>query len=383
MAENDSSNMNNEDQSEISSEMIDFLRRKTFNEDLKSLVNKVVFDGNYPDDRTESPVEKENEDHEIQNLIKDLHSLFYRTINLNGYKTIDADFNPFTTEKENIYEYSLRYLKSALAGVDVTEYAILCYDPAMKSFVPEIFEIQDYDKNRIALAPEDGLYHDIIYDAVGVILDNNSTAMERIPRKHFVHDFEDSTIFLISIENILNIFWTVTAKSMHKVFTPTSLFPIFVAVCRNGKCFDHKVVIRTLQRKLSFAFYVIHNNLKNDLLPTEYRTPAFFRGLLDTYSRIYGHLDNIKCFSLTYLGKDNDRRYFFLNDMWLKIKLLIGHDSAAVQIEKNRVILFLSPSDEPIIFEYLNSGSDMNHDEFSICEIKGYAQKDIFNIMGC
>jgi len=383
MADNDHI-VDSENQSDISNEMIDFLRRKTFNEDLKSLVNKVVFEGNKSEDRMGSPSESEiNESQRIQNLVKDLHSLFYRTINLYGYESIDSDFNPFATEKENIYEYSLRYLRSALEEIDVAEYAILCYDPAMKSFVPEIFEIRNYDKTRMALTPEDILYRDVIYDAVGVVLEPNSETMQRIPKKHFVHDFEDSTIFLISIENILNIFWTVTAHSVHQSFIPTSLFPIFVAVYRDGKCFNHKVAIRTLQKKLSFAFYVIQNNLRMDLLPTEYRTPAFFSGLLDTYSRIYGHLYHIKCFVLTYLGKDNDRRYFFLNDVWLKINLVIGHDSAAVQIEKNRVVLFLSPSDEFRIFDYLNKDSDMNQNEFSICEICDYAKKNLFNTIGC
>jgi hypothetical protein len=362
-----------EDESGVTEEMIEFLRNKTFTNDFKSLIEKVVFEKKDDSSKDEKDISAD------EDTIKRLQRLFYKTVNLtDGYST---GFNPLGSDTETVYEYSQRYLKETMQSIGIDEYALLCYDPAYKSFIPRIYTIEGYDPTCMVVAPEDPLYRDIVHDAVGVTITPDSTRREAFSHKHFVSGFSDSTVFLISVQNILNIFWAFNESRTPNSFIPTSLYPIFAVVVRQNDDFDHKLLIQTLQQKLPFAFYILHNNLRKDNVPPEYRTPAFLSALVDTYCRIYGHLDLMKCFIIKHEGLYSTGCYFFINYLWRQISSRTGPDSTAVQIEKDRIVLFLSPADEKNIMEFLKSEGPLSEGTFSIKEIHSFSKANLFDIL--
>jgi hypothetical protein len=366
-----------EEESSVTEEMIEFLRKKTFTDDFKSLVDKVVFES-----KDEAPVEMAADSKAPsaeEDVIKRLQRLFYKTVNLSdGYST---GFNPLGSEHETVYEYSLRYVKETMQSIGLDEYAMLCYDPAYKSFIPRIHTIEGYDPTCMVIAPEDPLYRDVIHDAIGVTITPDSPRRAEFSPKHFVSGFSDSTLFLISVQNILNIFWAFNESRTPNSFIPTSLYPIFAVVVRRDDDFDHKRIVQTLQQKLPFAFYILHNNLRKDNVPPEYRTPAFLSALVDTYCRIYGHLDLMKCFVIKHEGKYSAGCYFFINYLWRQISSRTGPDSTAVQIEKDRIVLFLSPDDEKNIMEFLQSEGPLNEGTFTVKEIPSFSRANLFDIL--
>ncbi|HEY1406986.1 MAG TPA: hypothetical protein VF857_10285, partial [Spirochaetota bacterium] len=114
----------------FSEEELDRIRKKTFTRELRDLVDKVVFDaGGEP-----VPQGKTVPDYPDADQIRNLHSLFYRTINLDGHDSIYTGFNPFISRDDNIFEYAKDYIRKSLLKIDVSEYAILFYDPSRKSF---------------------------------------------------------------------------------------------------------------------------------------------------------------------------------------------------------------------------------------------------------
>jgi hypothetical protein len=362
-----------EEESNVTEEMIDFLRKKAFTNDFKSLVEKVVFE------KKSDPTDEIKDSSSADETIKQLQRLFYKTVNLSdGYST---GFNPLGSDNETVYEYSLRYLKETMKSIGLDEYALLCYDPAYKSFIPRIYTIEGFDQTCMVVAPEDPLYRDIVHDAVGVTIEPDSPRREAFSHKHFVSGFSDSTVFLISVQNILNIFWAFNENRTPNSFIPTSLYPIFAVVVRQGDEFNQKLIIQTLQQKLPFAFYILHNNLRKDNVPPEYRTPAFLSALVDTYCRIYGHLDQMKCFIIKHEGLYSAGCYFFINYLWRQISSRTGPDSTAVQIEKDRIVLFLSPADEKNIMDFLQSEGPLTEGTFSVKEIQSFSKANLFDIL--
>lgn len=360
---------------EISEEMLEFLRNKTFTEDFKSLLNKVVFNS----EETIPVPEKKPAAVGMNPVIEKLQRLFYKTVNLS--EKVSTTYDPLGSDTETVYDYSLRYMKEQLHSIGLDEYALLCYDPAYKSYVSAMTTIKGYDPVNIVLAPEDPLYKEVINEAVGVVIDPISPIRDTLASKHFVSGFDDSTVFLISVQNILNIFWAFNENEIPYSFIPTSLYPIFVAVIRNDKIFDRTEIVKTLQQKIPFAFYIIHNKLRKDNVPSEYRTPAFLSAMVDTYCRIYGHLDATKCFILKHQGVYSTGCYFFINYLWREISSRTGQNSTAVQIEKDRIVLFLSPKDVDTIMNFINNELNLSEGKFIITEVPSFSNVNLFDIL--
>jgi hypothetical protein len=360
---------------EISPEMLEFLRKKTFSDELKTLVDKVVFDGGKKEDSAPAAIPSSD----TRPVIEKLQRLFYKTINLS--EKVSTGYDPLGSETETVYEYSLRYMNETLRKIGLDEYALLCYDPAYKSYVSAMSTIKGYDPLNLVLAPEDPLYREVINEAVGVVIDPASPMREKFASKHFVSGFDDSTVFLISVQNILNIFWAFSENEIPHSFIPTSLYPVFAAVIRPDREFNRNLVIKTLQQKMPFSLYIIHNKIRKDNVPAEYRTPAFLSSMVDTYCRIYGHLDGTKCFILKHQGLYSTGCYFFINYLWREISSRTGPNSTAVQIEKDRIVLFLSSKDVESIMNFINNELVLSEGRFIITEIPSFSNVNLFDIL--
>jgi hypothetical protein len=362
---------------EVSEEMLEFLRSKTFNDDFKSLVNKVVFDNAAAAPKSISSIIHNAED--FNPIIEKLQRLFYKSVNLS--EKVSTTYDPLGSDTETVYDYSLRYMKEQLHAIGLDEYALLCYNPAYKSYVSSMTTIKGYNPVNMVLAPEDPLYKEVINEAIGVVIEPDSPTREKFASKHFVSGFEDSTIFLISVQNILNIFWAFNENEIPHSFIPTSLYPVFVAIIRPNKKFNQTEIIKTLQQKIPFSFYIIHNKLRKDNVPPEYRTPAFLSSMVDTYCRIYGHLDSTKCYILKHQGLYSTGCYFFINYLWREISSRTGPNSTAVQIEKDRIVLFLSPKDVESIMNFINNELVLSEGKFIITEIPSFSSVNLFDIL--
>lgn len=374
-----------EDGVSYSDEELNRIRRKTFTSELRELVDKVILEGG----GTTEPAESDDADRGItisddsvkDDLILSLHSLFYRTVNLKGHDSIYAGFNPFISEDDDIFEYSKKYIKTGLEKVNVREYAVLFYDPALKSFSPEIYEVNGGVRENMVIAPEDPIYYHVVNDPIGVEVSPDSSLRKELFAKHFIEEYPDSTVFIISIQNLLNIFWSCCSLEIPSLFAPTTLYPVFVGIIRNPGDFNHTSIMRVLQKKLSFAFYIIFNNLRKDRIPSEFRTPSYFCGLLDTFGRIYGHMEGMTCVLVKFRGQYTNISFLIMNFIERKLHIMCGPNSFTLFIEKDKIIAYLAPEDYHSGMSFLRESSELFNGGIDIKEIKNFSRVDLFDIL--
>jgi hypothetical protein len=355
---------------------IDRIRKKTFNDELKDLVEKVI-----PENKSNSNSDQLIACNDSTDLTKKINSLFYKVINLSGQDSIYTGFNPFIPNNENIFEYAIKYIETSLSEIQVHEYSLLFYDHMYKSFTPDIFKIENYPKENVIIAPEDPIYNNIVDDPIGVLIEPSSEIRSKISKKHFINDFNNSTVFIISIQNLLNIFWSCCSLETPKLFSPSGLFPIFLAIFRNPEQFNHTLLIRVLQKKLTFAFYIINNHLRKDLIPVEFRPPSYLCTLIDTLGRIYGHIDNMRCFIIKHKGKYTNYSYITMSYIERKLYSLCGPNSSTLFLEKNKLIIYVSPEDYSNINDYLNEASSIFDSVFMVSEIHDFKNINLFSLL--
>jgi hypothetical protein len=325
--------------------------------------------------------EERKEDSTPDDIIRSFHSLFYRTVNLEGHDSIYTGFNPFLPNDGNIFDYATNYIKNSLAKVHVSEYAILFYNPSLKSFSPEIYEINGGIRENMVISPEDPVYCHVINDPIGIEISPGSPLRKELSSKHFIESYSDSTVFIISIQNLLNIFWSCCSLEIPSLFAPTTLYPVFIGIIRNPSEFDHTSIMRVLQKKLAFAFYIIFNHLRKDRIPAEFRTPAYFCGLLDTYGRIYGHMDGMRCILVKYRGEYTNISFLIMNYLERKLYIMCGPNSFTLFIEKNKIIAYLAPEDYESVISYVNDSSDLFYGEIEVSHIENFSGIDLFDVL--
>jgi hypothetical protein len=139
--------------------------------------------------------------------------------------------------------------------------------------------------------------------------------------------------------------------------------------------------MNVLQKKCSFAFYILFNQLRRDRMPAEFRSPSFLCSLVDTYGMIFGHLDNTRCLLVRHNGSYLNSSYLLMNYIERKLSILCGPNSTPLFFEKNKIIVFISSEDYDRILEFLNEFIHVSDGEISISEINDFGHINLFTVL--
>lgn len=366
-------------------EQIDAIRKKTFTNELRGLFDKVTMT---PEEKKAGAKPEKMELTDVIDLdlprdavIRSLHDLFYKTVNLEKADSISVGFNPFSIVNQDLFHYSVDLLKRECAKIGITQYAVLCFDPMKKSYFPTVAEITSIDKNNLVISPEELLYSDIFRAANGVIVDEKAMSRYRYLEKRFSKDFPFSGFaYAILVQNIVMDLWTENDAAVHKELYPGNLYPIFIALIKSDTV-DPDSLCPLLKKNLSFVLYIINNHVGSRPIPAEHRTPAFTYSLIDTYGRMYSRIEGAICLFLSFRGSFDNVSYITMTYINSRICSMIGPNSTVLHFEKNKIILFLTRDDHERIEKQLSETISGFGDQISLQNIERYSHLDLFQLM--
>ncbi|TAL38994.1 MAG: hypothetical protein EPN93_02645 [Spirochaetes bacterium] len=176
-----------------------FLREKTFNPELRDLVNKINARESAPhiDDDVDSLSEEE--------LIMRFHMLFYHVANLPGRAGTDsastyAALSAITSEDLGTV------LRDGLDGIGIHSYCILAYNMRSKCFTPVINTISDVEIYSLFLDVHDGIYRMLRESADGIFVKREDIAADDALASRFGFLQGNS--------------WALYANSFHNLYAP-------------------------------------------------------------------------------------------------------------------------------------------------------------------
>lgn len=368
-------------------EQIDALRKKTFTAELRGLFDKVTMPSIQKDaavsGKSEHPSLADVIDLDLPRdaIIRNLHDLFYKTVNLEKADSISVGFNPFSIVNQDLFHYSVDLLKRECEKIGIHQFAVLSFDPLKKSYCPTVAEITSIDKNNLVISPEEPLYSDIFSAKNGVIIDQQSMLRYRYLEKRFSREFPfNGFAYAILVQNIVMDLWTENNTDVHKELYPGNLYPIFIALIKNNTV-DQANLCSLLKKSLSFILYIINNHVGSRPVPAEQRTPSFTYSLIDTYGRMYSRIDGAKCLFLSFRGSFDNVSYITMTYINSRICSMIGPNSTVLHFEKNKIILFLTGDDSERIEKQLVETISGFGDQVTLRNFERYSHLNLFQLM--
>jgi hypothetical protein len=396
--------VSSEDGEMYTDEQLEGIRKKTFTDELRSLYDKVTAgNAEAPDlpppaaDTSEliaalsfsSDGDEPSSDdtaHEVdlprETVVRNLHDLFYKAVNLEKADTVSVGFNPFSIHNQDLYHYSIDLLKRECLKLGITQFAILCFDPRKKAYVPIVMQINSINPHNIVISPEEPLYSDILKARNGIAIDETTFSTYQYMEKRFPKIPLQGFAYAVLVQNIVMDLWADKDSAVFNELYPGNLYPIFVALVRHGT-YTVDALYSSLKRSISFALYIINNHEAGRPVPQEDRTPAFLYSLIDTYGRMYSHLEGTKCFFIIHHPPFENMSYIAMTYIHSKISSLIGPNSTVLHFEKNKIILFLSLDDRDRLEKLILDAIAVFGDTISVSELERYSHLDLFKLMTC
>ncbi|HEY1406672.1 MAG TPA: hypothetical protein VF857_08695, partial [Spirochaetota bacterium] len=102
---------------------------------------------------------------------------------------------------------------------------------------------------------------------------------------------------------------------------------------------------------------------------------------LDTYGRIYGHIDNMRCVFIKYTAPYTNISFLVMNYLERKLHLLCGPNSSSLFFEKNKVIIYIAPEDYEMLTSQFEEFSTLFNGDISITPIDDFQHIDLFAIL--
>jgi hypothetical protein len=365
---------------------INLLREKTFNDELKQLVDDIIEEDtviaktpkqikseNYF--LEEIPVKQKQFAGERKNIILKLHELYYRTLNLSDLNKVDHEFNPYNDEFEFYDTLTIDEIEGILLNqlkmLNYPHFALLNYDVDNKCYTPEINWIFDMNRENIVLGIKDKLYHNILNEKYGVMLKVRDIKEDKYFMKKFASERNISPIYFVSIQKLLKDsidFLEITGKKELSRFHPHL---ILMLQLKDDTPMTNKITLYSLlKNKMSHLLYRLNDYFMSKFCNIDYRDLnsifGYFEYIISNFSQHRNGVGTI----VTIKNLENKELNYVIKYMVSRIESYLGPEAAILHIAKNKIIILTT-------VEFIDGVYDiLNHVE---SHYRGYFRYDDFN----
>lgn len=361
------SNFSQIDENELIFEQkIEKIREKTFNTELRNLVEKITANKTEKKDKKiiqEKPVVNES-------FIAKMHKLFYKAINIDNYQKINANFNPFSIKTEINKKVLLKSIQKQLDKLGINEFAYLFYNNNRKSFFPVENTFETIAKDNLVLSLSENVFKRIHSSKDGFLLERTYLSGNLIQqRRTGLISSRTGNLFCISLHHLSASLWKnlvnlENGNVNEKLFSPI----LILSYDTKGKV-SKKLFFRKIQKKLSILYYMYFTLHENKMKVNK----QYIEKPVQTINNfIHLYESNREISPLIFKNRsDYDNETFILmKHIYNKMKNLISQKSAIQYLERNKILLFLHCEDEPYIRKYLNEINKIYINKFEIHQIR-------------
>ena len=370
---------NHELKNDDSPEEINILREKTFNVELRSLVNRIT--------ENESPGSFDELDNitESELLIK-LHRLFYKVKNLHALDSINTSFNPFLVDKtEGVnFDFLIKLINDEIKNHALFLELVLSYKIDQKCFSVSHGDPLSGTEHNIAINLEDKFYKKIIGGKKGVILNQGEVSKNPYLKNNFFPLFndEESSLYLISLNRLIKDFSDEWNRNVPDKIFSIFLSKILIFKFKKSTISREAGIFELLQRKLSIPLFLLDGGEEN-----------VFK--LDQYNDIHKQLNLVECFYqllvqensgmgilIRLMSPFNKKSLYNFKYLQSKIAHFIGENSIVFRISSGRMLIITDKLKIESVLDLINEYNilfDYFLDIELLFEDREYSVSDLLN----
>jgi len=345
-----------------------FLREKTFTPELKTLIDQVTHHEPEKSDEEETDSEEE--------IIRRLHRLFYRSINLVNIDKINKSFNPYGLGTVSGDETIIRHIHAVMIKAGLPHYTLMPYHVGKRCFLPTVNHVRELDIHNIYIDPNDALYGMVMGNTEGIILSGDIIDFDPLLKKRFTPSsaLEEHIYYLSSLKKIHADLYAELHTGGDDHVEDGDLSPLILIEIQNGAAsFDASGIYRKLKNGLGVfsLFYTCMQYQK--IRRTELKGYKQYFSSMEYHFRLAARNKNTRCYALRFKkyysrGTQSLKSYF----MAMVNKKLSGK-SLIIDPDHGRLLILCDTIDTAFMEKTIYEWSNLLNGEFTyeVCEDPG------------
>lgn len=365
---------------------LNLLRERTFNEELRQLVDRVRINEPPSGDYDE-------EDEDIDNLTEDelrlkFYRLYYRARVLHDNREMNIAFNPFeitdAAAGSSIDGALNGYIKERMARLNLAHFAIMSYNISEKGLVPSFHSLERYIVENLVIGLHDRLFKGIIESTEGVILEVNDIQEDLFLEKIFkLKDGEEPhALYFVLLSNLVSdIIQELQGTDGTQVvpFLPSSILMIELPLQTSH--YNKSAIFGTIRRKLALPFYLVADNRPLVFTARNYENIDFSYHVLDYLFTIFLLNRDRIGISIKVKAKESTSRTFIMKYIISQLAYKLRADSVLVHIIKGHIVILTKEEFLNVINSLIVEYNKLFNDQFHVVEFRPTEFEDSLEII--
>ncbi len=365
---------------------LNLLRERTFNTELKQLVDRVrdnepplsVFDG---------------EPEEIDALSEDelrlkLYRLYYRARVLHDNREMNVSFNPFesidASSPGSIPDSLAGYIVDRMHQLALSPFALLSYSIIEKAYIPTIHNLERYHVDNVVIGLRDRLFRTILESGDGVIIEADTLRDDPFLEKIFyLHEGEEPhALYFVMLSSLVSEVARELQKPGRSVITPFLPSAILmIEMPLQTEPHNRASVYNTLRKKLALPFFLLNDNQSLVFTSESYEDMDYSYHVLDYLFTIFLLNHDRVGISIKSKSKDSINRTFLMKYIISQLSYKLHADSVLVHIIKGHLIILTREGFVDVIKSLIEEYNKLFNDQFNLVEFSPAEFKDSLEII--
>ncbi len=356
-------------------ESVNIIRNKTFNPELRRLVERVR--DNEPGEAhlSQDPVTGQRPG--AEELEMELYRLYYRARTLRDNLNVNISFNPFDLQSNlasmDMPEAMFAHMAEEMKALSYPSFAILRYDIERKGFVAARHVLERHDAGNIIISLRDGIFLEMLGAGEGIIVDENAIRNDSFLAKRFmpVDGSEARPLYFTALSTLGDLVGREldTGETAFPLpFLPSSILMAELPPGEGRR--DPADIHEALRRKIALhAFLLCDDDSRSRSHFTCDDVESTYTVLDYLFSVFFLRKDCV-CISVVSRGRDRPGTGYLVKYIIAKTKRMLSSDSTIIHLLKNRLIFIVPASSRDGMRELVAEFNRLFQDRFSMREYR-------------
>ncbi len=338
------------------------LREKTFNEELRHLVDKVT--SHETADRTTEDIDLISDDE----LIRRLHLLFYRSMHLENAGAAHEQLQGVRLAMGRDEDSVINAIHEGLTALSFNAYSLLPFNLEKRCFAPAINTINSLDVYSLFIDIYDGLYTAIVEGGRGIIISPESIRDDAFLRKRFVAKSGTLEDYLY-INSLRNIYRPLLIE-LHGSGSPDPGFrmsPILIVRLKKSDSSSGAAVLDELiSRRLALTFLLYASEELRRIGKSGGNILVHHYRCLEYVYMAFSRMKDGTCFILNFREYHLPLGRYLYSYFESTLRAGLSGSSSVQQLDKNSVAVFTAGNDAEWVKDTVARWHAAHGDIFSV-----------------
>lgn len=365
---------------------LNLLRERTFNPELRQLVDRVR-------DNEPAPGTFDDEPERIDAVSEDelrlrLYRLYYRARILHDNREMNVAFNPFeamdSSSPVSIHDSLSVYIMDRMMQMSLSPFALLSYSIIEKGYIPSVHNLERYQVENIVIGLRDRLFRNILESDEGVIIEADELRDDPFMEKIFsLHEGEDlRALYFVMLSclssGIAREFQDQNSDTITP-FLPSAILMIELPL--QTEPHNRGSIFSMLRKRLALPFFLLNDHQSLVFMTEGYEDMDYSYHVMDYLFTVFLLTRDSIGISIKLKSKYETSRTFLMKYILSQLSYKLHADSVLLHMIKGHLIILTREGFVDLIKSLIDEYNRLFNDQFSVVEFKPSEFKDSLEVI--